>query len=242
MPKTSSKPVKRKTPGTEAADVATPATATRAAKAGKTGTRTTATKPAKRAMPVKAAKAKKAATPVKATKARKSAKSGTAARVAKAPAARTAKIVVRNSPIHGRGVYAARKIAKGERVMEYRGEIISWKEADRRPPSDPNDPHHTFLFSLEDGKRVIDASVRGNDARWINHSCAPNCETEETEEGRVFVEALRDIARGEELNYDYCLVIDEKITKKLKRQYECRCGAKECRGTMLALKKKKKKK
>jgi SET domain-containing protein len=152
------------------------------------------------------------------------------------------KIVVRNSPIHGRGVYAARAIRSGERIIEYKGEVISWKEADRRPPSDPNDPHHTFLFSLSDGKRVIDASVGGNHARWINHSCAPNCETEETDSGRVYIEALRDIRRGQELNYDYCLIVDEKITKKLKRQYECRCGAAECRGTMLAIKKKKKKK
>jgi hypothetical protein len=152
------------------------------------------------------------------------------------------KMAVRNSPIHGRGVYATANIRKGERVMEYRGTLISWKAADERPPSDPNDPHHTFLFSLSDGKRVIDASQGGNDARWINHSCAPNCETEESESGRVYIEALRDIGRGEELNYDYCLVIDEKLTKKLKQQYECRCGADKCRGTMLAVPKKKKKK
>jgi hypothetical protein len=152
------------------------------------------------------------------------------------------KIAVRNSPIHGRGVYAAAKIAKGERVLEYRGELISWKAADERPPSDPNDPNHTFLFSLSDGKRVIDASQNGNDARWINHSCDPNCETEEADNGRVYIEAIREIASGEELNYDYCLIIDEKLTKKLRLQYECRCGAAKCRGTMLALPKKKKKK
>ncbi len=156
--------------------------------------------------------------------------------------ARRAKIVVRNSAIHGRGVYAARNIRKGERIIEYKGEIISWKEADRRPPSDPDDPHHTFYFSLDDGKRVIDANVGGNAARWINHSCDPNCETEETDDGRVYIEALRDIARGEELHYDYCLILDEKPTKKLRRQYACLCGAQDCRGTMLDLPKKKKKK
>ena len=96
------------------------------------------------------------------------------------------------------------------------------------------------MFSLDDGKRVIDANVGGNAARWINHSCAPNCETEETDSGRVFIEAMRDIRRGEELHYDYCLIVDEKITKKLKRQYQCLCGAPKCRGTMLAKKKKKK--
>jgi SET domain-containing protein len=176
--------------------------------------------------------ARKAGTPAK--RARKDAAPSTAAR--------GAKIEVRNSPIHGRGVYATRPIRRGEKIIEYTGRLISWKEADRLPPSDPDDPHHTFLFSLSDGKRVIDANTSRNAARWINHSCDPNCETEENEAGRVFIEALRDIPTGEELHYDYCLVVDEKITKKLKRQYQCLCGAAQCRGTMLALKKKKKKK
>jgi len=94
------------------------------------------------------------------------------------PSIRKPRIVVRNSRIHGRGIYAARVLKEGERVIEYRGERISWKEADRRPPSDPNDPHHTFLFALDDGKHVIDGGSGGNVARWINHSCAPNCETQ----------------------------------------------------------------
>ena len=149
---------------------------------------------------------------------------------------------VRRSTIHGTGVFATRRIAKGERIIEYRGAIISWKAADELPPSDPNDPNHTFLFSLSDGKRVIDASVGGNDARWINHSCDPNCETEETEDGRVYIEALRAIPAGEELHYDYCLILDEKITKKLERAYRCLCGAAQCRGTMLAKPAKKRKK
>jgi SET domain-containing protein len=160
------------------------------------------------------------------------------------PAAKTArkpKFIVRNSKVHGRGVYAARALKKGERIVEYKGERITWKEADRRPPSDPDDPHHTFFFSLSDGKTVIDAASGGNAARFINHSCAPNCETEEDEEGqRVFIHALRNIKAGEELNYDYGLLIDERITPTLKKNYECRCGARNCRGTMLALKKRKK--
>lgn len=150
---------------------------------------------------------------------------------------RRRKIIVRTSRIHGRGVYAARRIAKGERIIEYRGELISWKEADRRPPSDPDDPHHTFFFSLSNGKQVIDAGSGGNAARWINHSCDPNCETEEDEEGkRVFIQALRDIRRGEELFYDYSLILDERLTPTLKRNYECRCGSRDCRGTMLNIK------
>jgi hypothetical protein len=157
---------------------------------------------------------------------------------AAAKTVRKPKIIVRNSRVHGRGVYAGRQLKKGERVIEYKGEVITWREADRRPPSDPDDPSHTFYFSLEDGKRVIDASVGGNAARWINHSCDPNCETEE-DDGRVWIEALRDIRGGEELFYDYGLVIDERITPTLKKQYRCLCGAKDCRGTMLALRKRK---
>jgi uncharacterized protein len=161
-------------------------------------------------------------------------------RSATTPATRRKKIIVRNSRIHGRGVYAARPIKEGERVIEYRGERISWKEADRRPPSDPDDPHHTFFFSLDGGKHVIDAGVGGNAARWINHSCQPNCETEETDDGRVFIQALRNIRTGEELLYDYSLIIDERLTPTLKKQYECRCGSSDCRGTMLNIKRKKK--
>ena len=150
--------------------------------------------------------------------------------------ARKPKIIVRNSRIHGRGVYAGRRLKKGERIVEYKGEVISWREADRRPPSDPDDPNHTFFFALDDHRKVIDANVGGNAARWINHSCEPNCETTE-DEGRVFIEALRDIRAGEELSYDYGLIIDERITPTLKKQYRCLCGARDCRGTMLALRK-----
>ena len=150
---------------------------------------------------------------------------------------RKPRIAVKTSRIHGRGVYAARRLKAGERIIEYKGERITWKEADRRPSSDPDDPHHTFFFSLSDGKTVIDANVGGNAARWINHSCDPNCETEESDDGRVYIQAMRDIRSGEELNYDYALVIDERMTPALKKLYACHCGAKNCRGTMLALKK-----
>jgi len=143
--------------------------------------------------------------------------------------------VVRRSAIHGRGVFATRTIRKGTDIIEYRGERITMKEADRRPPSDPDNPYHTFLFELDDG-RVIDADVRGNAARWINHSCAPNCEPYEDDEGRVFIAAKRTITQGEELLYDYRLNIDGRITKTMRAAYECRCGAPRCRGTMLGRK------
>lgn len=142
------------------------------------------------------------------------------------------KIVVRQSGVHGKGVFAAVPIEAGTRLIEYKGERISWKEALRRHPHNPDEPNHTFYFALDEGG-VIDGKVDGNSARWINHSCAPNCEAEEVD-GHVYIHALRDIKEGEELFYDYGLVIDAKQTRKLKREYECRCGARKCRGTMLA--------
>ena len=158
---------------------------------------------------------------------------GRAAAEATAPARLSGrKIQARKSGIHGRGVFALEDIAEGETLIEYVGEIISWKEALRRHPHDPKDPNHTFYFSLDDG-RVIDALYGGNSSRWINHACKPNCEADEVE-GRVFIKARRDIRAGEELNYDYGLIIDEPYTKKLKADYPCWCGAKKCRGTLLA--------
>lgn len=142
------------------------------------------------------------------------------------------RIQVRRSPVHGRGVFALRPIEAGERIIEYTGERISWPEALRRHPHDPQQPTHTFYFQLEGGD-VIDALHGGNSARWINHSCAPNCEAME-DDGRIFIHALRPIEAGEELNYDYGLVIDEPLTEQLKTDYACHCGAPECRGTLLA--------
>jgi len=149
-----------------------------------------------------------------------------------AKARKTPIYVVRNSPIHGRGVFAGRTIRKGTCIVEYRGERISMREAVRRPDSDPDSPFHTFLFELNDGQ-LIDASVRGNAARWINHSCNPNCEPFEDDDGRVFIEARRTIRKGEELAYDYKLSLGGRITAKIRRDYGCLCGASGCRGTML---------
>lgn len=140
--------------------------------------------------------------------------------------------VVRNSSIHGSGVFATRKIEPETCLIEYGGKRISAREADKRAGADPDNPFHTFFFSLESGK-VIDGGDEGNDARWINHGCDPNCEARE-EKGRVYIYALREIRRGEELCYDYRLQLDERHTPKLKKAYECRCGAANCRRTMLA--------
>jgi len=139
---------------------------------------------------------------------------------------------VRSSGVHGRGVFAATQIAAGVRLIEYKGERITWDEALRRHPHDPDHPNHTFYFAL-DNELVIDGKIGGNQARWINHSCKPNCEADEVD-GRVFIHTLRDIEAGEELFYDYGLVLDERHTKKLKKEYACYCGHSSCRGTMLA--------
>ncbi|MGH8701187.1 MAG: SET domain-containing protein [Burkholderiales bacterium] len=140
---------------------------------------------------------------------------------------------VRYSPIHGRGVFALRTIRKGAAILEYRGERISYTQANRRPDSDPANPFHTFLFELHDGN-VIDAGVRGNAARWINHCCDPNCEPFEDDAGRVFICARRTIRSGEELTYDYGLSLPGRPGRRARDAYRCRCGAGGCRGTMLA--------
>ncbi len=138
---------------------------------------------------------------------------------------------VRSSSIHGRGVFALRRIRKGTRLIEYVGERISPEEADRRYDDDALDIPHTFLFTV-DKRTVIDAAVDGNDARFINHSCNPNCEAVD-DAGRIFIEAIRTIRLGEELTYDYHLERDGRWRKEWDQRYACRCGAPNCRGTLL---------
>jgi len=160
-----------------------------------------------------------------------------APRVAQQPAPGTTKgrLQVRQSGVHGKGVFALVPIAKGELILEYTGEVITWDEALRRHPHDPSQPDHTFYFHLSD-ELVIDGNVGGNASKWINHSCAPNVEADD-ESGQVYLLATRKIKPGDELFFDYGLVIDERYTPALKKRFECRCGAKRCRGTMLAPKK-----
>lgn len=142
--------------------------------------------------------------------------------------------VVRRSSIHGRGVFARADIPRGCRVMEYLGERITHREADRRYAAEHEHSPHTMLFAVDD-KVVIDATRRGNSARFINHSCAPNCEAIE-EDGRIFIETLRRVSAGDELTYDYNLVLEERHTPAVKRAHACFCGARRCRGTLLGSK------
>jgi SET domain-containing protein len=140
-------------------------------------------------------------------------------------------IEVRDSAIHGHGVFALSKIAAGMRIIEYTGERISHAEADRRYEDRPDDDNHTFLF-IVDRRTVIDAGVGGNEARFINHACDPNCETV-IENRRVYIEAMRDIEPGEELRYDYQIQREADDPPNVDEIWACRCGAGTCRGTML---------
>jgi uncharacterized protein len=143
---------------------------------------------------------------------------------------------VRHSPIHGYGVFAVRRIRKGTTVTEYLGDRVSHEEADTRyEDKDPND-NHTFLFTV-DSKTVIDGGVGGNDARYINHGCDPNCEST-TQNKRIYVEAIRTIRPGEELAYDYQIQRDPEDPPNVDEIFACRCGAAKCRGSMLVARKK----
>ena len=148
------------------------------------------------------------------------------------------KIVARRSAIHGNGVFAVAPIAKGERIVEYKGRRRTHEEVDADVTGDA-DSGHTFLFTLND-EYVIDANHEGGTARWINHSCSPNCEAvleeadgDDRTKDRVFIEAIRDIKPGQELSYNYGITLAEKHTAELKKIWECRCGSRNCTGTLL---------
>jgi SET domain-containing protein len=138
------------------------------------------------------------------------------------------RITARRSSVHGKGLFALRPIAAGERLIEYAGELTTWRRAAARQRADAG---HTFVFGLSDG-RVIDGSRGGNSARFLNHACAPNCEAIESGD-RVFIHALADIEPGCELFIDYALVIDGEPTDEIRQQYACRCHSPGCRRTML---------
>jgi len=145
---------------------------------------------------------------------------------------------VRNSSIHGRGIFVAVDLPAGSKLIRYRGQVITHAQADRLY-DDSLDTGHTFLFTLND-KYIIDANVGGNSARWINHSCDPNCEAGiyvnidgNEREDQVWIESLRPVKKGEELTYNYGIVLEVPHTKRLKQVWGCRCGSAKCTGTML---------
>jgi SET domain-containing protein len=143
---------------------------------------------------------------------------------------------LRDSPIHGLGAFALQDIPKGQRIIEYVGEKISNAEADRRYDDDTMKSHHTFLFILN-SKQCLDATYEGNESRFINHSCDPNAEAF-IPRGRIWIEAIKPIPKGTEIAYDYGYEDDPKYTIEDYKRYGCRCGAKNCRGTIVDTKKK----
>ena len=140
-------------------------------------------------------------------------------------------IEVRDSAVHGRGVFAVAAIAKGARIIEYLGDRVSHKTADDRYEDHDENDNHTFLF-IVDRNTVIDAAVNGSDARFINHHCDGNC-TSVIANRRVFIDATRDIAPGQELGYDYEIGREKDDPPNVDEIYACRCGSPKCRGTML---------
>jgi SET domain-containing protein len=142
---------------------------------------------------------------------------------------------LRTSAIQGTGAFAIRNIKKGTRIIEYLGQRISWRTADKRYDDDKMGRHHTFLFTVDD-KVVIDGAVNGNAARFLNHSCDGNCEAV-TDRKRIFIEARKNIKAGEELLYDYQYERTDEHTEEDEKFYACRCGSPKCRGSILAAKK-----
>ena len=136
--------------------------------------------------------------------------------------------------MHGLGAFAVRPIPAGTRLIEYAGARMTPDEADERYPEVAGEKHITYLFAIDDDI-VIDASVDGNDARFINHSCDPNCDAV-VEDDRIWIETIRHVAAGEELAYDYAFILPERHTPAAKRRYPCHCGSSSCRGTILARK------
>jgi len=147
---------------------------------------------------------------------------------------RSLAFTIRTSKIQGRGAFATRAIRKNERIIEYLGECIDDAESDIRYPDDEMGRHHTFLFAIGDGTRVLDAGPLDWPAKYINHSCEPNCEAIEEEDGRVFISALRKIEDGTELLYDYAYERTAEHTPEDEQLYLCQCGSPECRGSILA--------
>lgn len=146
-------------------------------------------------------------------------------------AARSPLYKVRRSRVHGLGVFATRRIRKGTRIIEYLGERISHREANRRHAAKPVEDNHTFLYTVDRGV-VIDAGVNGNDARFINHGCDPNCESV-TRNRRIYIEAIETIEPGDELKYDYSIARDKEDPANIDEIFACHCGGAACRGTML---------
>ena len=147
---------------------------------------------------------------------------------------------IRKSSVQGRGVFAVKRIRPGQKIVEYAGERIGNAEADSRYDEEGMSRHHTFLFTLDD-ETVVDGHSEGNDARYINHACDPNCEAV-IDNGRIWIHALRNIQPGAELGYDYQYERTGENDEELEKFYVCLCGSEKCRGSIMKPAKKRRKK
>jgi len=146
-------------------------------------------------------------------------------------------IEIKSSGIHRHGVFAKKDIPKGLRIIEYTGRKISKEEGDRilketfhKHQMDPENHAGTYIFELDD-MWDIDGDTSDNDAKYINHSCNPNCKMDITN-GEIWIYAIKDISKGEEITYNYGFEINEKNLYDFEEQ-ECRCGSDNCVGYML---------
>ncbi|MGV8169457.1 MAG: SET domain-containing protein [Candidatus Nanoarchaeia archaeon] len=142
-------------------------------------------------------------------------------------------IIIQESEIHNKGVFAAKDIKAGTKIIEYIGDKISKEESDRRADeqlerakNNPEEEGHVYIFELDE-EYDIDGNVPYNDAKWINHSCDPNCEVD-IADGHIWIIAKKDIKKGEELSYNYCYDPDDF------EDSPCRCGSKNCIGYIVA--------
>jgi len=141
-------------------------------------------------------------------------------------------IEVKESKLHGKGVFARKRIEKGSRIIRYKGKKITNEEGAERYDESNMKRHHTFLFCLDDDY-CLDGGEKGNEARFINHSCNPNCEAVQ-EGNKIYIDAIKNIPKEKELTFDYSLYSDGDLPKNWKKFYACGCGSKLCRGVMLA--------
>ncbi|GLH68049.1 SET domain-containing protein [Geothrix edaphica] len=143
-------------------------------------------------------------------------------------------IRVQASGIHGTGVFAKRPIPKGTRILEYAGRRLA--KAELLAAAGRGERKLTYVLNLDEDT-AIDGAEQGNDARFVNHSCEPNCEVY-IFDGTPYLYAMQEIAAGTELTFDYQLQSASalRISRSLSRElFPCHCGAPGCRGTLVAL-------
>jgi SET domain-containing protein len=138
---------------------------------------------------------------------------------------------IHRSPIQGRGAFAVCSIPKGTRLIEYTGERIGHAVFAARSARESKGRHHTFFFQAT-RRTVVDARAHGNEAKYINHACDPNSRAV-IEKGRIYIETLKAIRKGQELAYDYSFDPGEVRSAADAARYKCRCGAKKCRGSIV---------